>query len=752
MLSPFTWLTACGIPPVVNPSAGIFQDVDVPVPLSLTENYLNYLQAHHPNWDINFSGLENAPSSQENSSSVRMLVLTPHLKHNVSTRFSPYCDDWFWVTAGFNATCNPALNIDMGNPNDPNISYYMDPLEDIFYLLIYPFAWSPVLVPDPEETKEIKKEIQKEFQSNFVERAFNNIPQKERERLSKGRLLLGKLSYPIPDYMTSLSNQDVPGIESFLLNKDIHFLAGEKPVPPSPPTPPDAPELTQNTYESTADFNERVTKAKALYKDQIRSYYREDKKYKKALAQYQKALFTRRQKMLEYPLWRKNAIREMALNADYGNPSVSLTQYDPDAQVFSMNIESTMPQSSFFVLPQKISNGDAPAFEMNLKNSQPTLHFVLAGDQLLMKKATFRIAGRQYTAFPSDKEFEVKRSTIHLVPLNIPLEALSTPDEDSAQIPSLSDLRIVRVSSNPEIQKLLKEIRKKEAQKSDQSEISVLKQQLALLQDQQYSNIKYDSPVDHPSFKLSEHSSWYAVVVGVERYPNGIPPAEFSDRDAQAVKTNLIALGYPESHIRMLTNDQATDARIKATLKQWLPRNVPKGGRVLFYFAGHGGMDATSKTAYLVPFDGDPEDLADTALSVGEAEREIGELPLSQGIIVADACFSGAGGRSVLAKGARPLITVLRTPYKTPYRNLTVFGASRGNQISGELPKEGHGIFTYYFLRGLEGQAKTGNAVTPVSMKRYLSRTVPMAFRHHYNSGEQNPVVSGDMGGVLVKY
>ena len=262
----------------------------------------------------------------------------------------------------------------------------------------------------------------------------------------------------------------------------------------------------------------------------------------------------------------------------------------------------------------------------------------------------------------------------------------------------------------------------------------------------------YSSMVDRPGFQLPKHRNWYAVVVGVEKYPKGIPPAEFSDRDAHAVKSNLIALGYPESHIRLLTNDQATDARIKATLKNWLPRNVPKEGRVLFYFAGHGGTDPTSKTAYLVPFDGDPEDLADTALSVGEIEKEIGKLPLSRGIIVADACFSGAGGRSVLPKGARPLTTVFRTPYPDHYKNLTVFGASEGNQISGDLPKEGHGIFTYYFLRGLEGQAKSGNAVTPRSLERYLTRTVPLAFRHHYDSGEQDPVVSGDMNGVLVKY
>ena len=86
----------------------------------------------------------------------------------------------------------------------------------------------------------------------------------------------------------------------------------------------------------------------------------------------------------------------------------------------------------------------------------------------------------------------------------------------------------------------------------------------------------YSSMVDRPGFQLPKHRNWYAVVVGVEQYPKGIPPAEFSDRDAHAVKSNLIALGYPESHIRMLTNDQATDARIKATLKTGYLEMFPK--------------------------------------------------------------------------------------------------------------------------------------------------------------------------------
>ncbi|MHB8370669.1 MAG: caspase family protein, partial [Leptospirales bacterium] len=262
----------------------------------------------------------------------------------------------------------------------------------------------------------------------------------------------------------------------------------------------------------------------------------------------------------------------------------------------------------------------------------------------------------------------------------------------------------------------------------------------------------YDSPVDHPSFRLPVSRNRYAVVVGVEHYPAGVPSATFSDRDADAVRANLIALGYSSSHIKVLKDDQATGMRIKAVLEKWLPRNVPSNGDVVFYFAGHGGTDENSRTAFLVPWDGDPSDLSDTALSLPEVEKDLGHIHARRVLLVADACFSGAGGRSVLPKGSRPLVTVLQTPSAQSYKTLTVFGASRGNQISGDLPRQGHGIFTYYFLRGLEGKARQKGTVTPKSLEAYLLKTVPRAFRHQYNSGEQTPVLYGNTGGALVRY
>ncbi|MBI5970053.1 MAG: caspase family protein [Deltaproteobacteria bacterium] len=68
--------------------------------------------------------------------------------------------------------------------------------------------------------------------------------------------------------------------------------------------------------------------------------------------------------------------------------------------------------------------------------------------------------------------------------------------------------------------------------------------------------------------------------------------------------------------------------------------------------------------------------------------------------VVLDACFSGAGGRSVLAKGARPL--VMTTDASVISSNMAVLSATQGAQISSSSPEKGHGIFTCCFLKALK--------------------------------------------------
>ena len=72
--------------------------------------------------------------------------------------------------------------------------------------------------------------------------------------------------------------------------------------------------------------------------------------------------------------------------------------------------------------------------------------------------------------------------------------------------------------------------------------------------------------------------------------------------------------------------------------------------------------------------------------------------------MILDSCFSGAGGRSVLAQGARPLV-MMTTSTVLP-SNIAVLSATQGSQISTSSPEKGHGIFTYYFLKAIKTARK----------------------------------------------
>ncbi len=159
-----------------------------------------------------------------------------------------------------------------------------------------------------------------------------------------------------------------------------------------------------------------------------------------------------------------------------------------------------------------------------------------------------------------------------------------------------------------------------------------------------------------------------------------------------------------ERNVELLLNERATLSSIKKTLETWLPNRTKKNSRVLIYYSGHGAPEAASGDAYLVPYDGDPNYLSDTGYPLHRLYERLGRLKVVEVIVVLDSCFSGAGGRSVLAKGARPLVMMAEVPVVGA--NMVVLSAAEGSQISTSSPDKGHGLFTYHFLKALNDGKK----------------------------------------------
>jgi len=246
------------------------------------------------------------------------------------------------------------------------------------------------------------------------------------------------------------------------------------------------------------------------------------------------------------------------------------------------------------------------------------------------------------------------------------------------------------------------------------------------------------SDVDAPPPALARgRTNGVAVVIGVERTRQGLPRADFAAKDASVFASYLTkTLGYPEENVVLLLDDRAAKSDLEKYLEDWLPRKAAPGATVVVYFSGHGAPDPTRGTSFLVPYDGDPAFLGKTAYPLARLYETLGKLKGRRSIVLLDACFSGAGRRSAIAKGARPLVA--KHEEAEPPANLAVLSAAASNQIGGSLDAQGHGLFTYYVLRALRDAAAAGRAPTMQELFDAVSGKVESEARR-LTGNEQTP-------------
>lgn len=206
-----------------------------------------------------------------------------------------------------------------------------------------------------------------------------------------------------------------------------------------------------------------------------------------------------------------------------------------------------------------------------------------------------------------------------------------------------------------------------------------------------------------PALQAAPRPHDLAVVIGIETYQT-LPKSEYSKSDAEKVKGYLKALGFQDRNIELIVDQRATKSSMEKALEAWLPNQTRKDSTVFIYYSGHGAPEPATGESYMVPFDGDPNYLAVTGYPLKRLYERLAKLEVKEVIVVLDSCFSGAGGRSVLAKGTRPLV-MMAAP-EAPAAHMAVLTATQGSQISTSSPEKGHGIFTYYFLKAIKDGKK----------------------------------------------
>jgi regulator of sigma D len=82
-----------------------------------------------------------------------------------------------------------------------------------------------------------------------------------------------------------------------------------------------------------------------------------------------------------------------------------------------------------------------------------------------------------------------------------------------------------------------------------------------------------------------------------------------------------------------------------------------------------------------------------------------------------------------------------------------IFSGAGKDQVSHWYPAKRHSLFTYFFMKGLKGDAdkNKNKSITVSELKNYLHENVPYRARR-LSGREQTPVVVGDESREVVRF
>ena len=296
--------------------------------------------------------------------------------------------------------------------------------------------------------------------------------------------------------------------------------------------------------------------------------------------------------------------------------------------------------------------------------------------------------------------------------------------------------------------------------KIDQIETSKKDSSSTKINDSQKKNIYIHSDIDiNIPHKAKSRDYGVAVIIANANYQNNnIPNVDFALNDASIFKKYLIkVLGYKEEDI--IYEENSTKAKFetifgikdnyKGKLYNWIKPNQTD---VFIYYVGHGSPDIKNNKAYFVPVDSDPSAISLNGYSIDTFYKNISKLPYKTLTVVIDACFSGNSQKGLLIKNISPVGIEVDNPIMD-LPNSSIFLSSSGKEYSSWYEKNGHSLFTYYFLKGLKGEAdyNKDKILTIGELKKYIDEEVPYKAQR-LNNIEQTPQIYGNENKVIVEY
>lgn len=219
----------------------------------------------------------------------------------------------------------------------------------------------------------------------------------------------------------------------------------------------------------------------------------------------------------------------------------------------------------------------------------------------------------------------------------------------------------------------------------------------------------------------------YLISIGIGSYRDQhISTRKFAALDAEIVASYFQSLGgLPAANVRVLQDWKAMRPDIDEALLDWLPPHMNKDAVVIVYFSGVALASSTGET-FLVPYEGSASTTS-RLYPLKDLEAGLARLKAKQTVFIFDGLVSRLGPE-----------TKARTtsPQWGAGGSLTIHLISPSGLGNGlEDERHRHGLFTYYLLRALRGDADTNRdgEITLGEVIPFVSQKVAWAARAQYN-------------------
>ena len=212
--------------------------------------------------------------------------------------------------------------------------------------------------------------------------------------------------------------------------------------------------------------------------------------------------------------------------------------------------------------------------------------------------------------------------------------------------------------------------------------------------------------------KSAKPAKLWILLIGVNQYQDAehLSSLQYSALDCRGLGEALIeaTASFANKEV-IIHHDFVSQRPLLAEVQQsieYITKSADRDDTILFYFSGHGILDTQTQQVALCLADTDTKQLLATGLPLNNLLQQLTNCPASQQLVWLDACHSGGMTLrgTISADPSSQLVEVLRHKASESKGFYALLSCDQTQQ-SWEFPELGHGVFTYYLMRGLRGEA-----------------------------------------------